>query len=152
MAADFAATAVKYPLSRFTIAAAVSCSLILLKPLMSEKKIVTIFRSAGSGAPSLLPIRRVTMRGSTNLPNTSLMRSRSRSSATMRLKARASSPTSSLVVTRAVTPVSPCSIARVLARRRRNAATTCSEPTLLMAMPITLATMKRMKLSLALSR
>ena len=63
--------------------------------------------------------------------------------------AGAASGNDTRVVMTAVTSVWPCSIARVLAMRRRNAATICLEPTLLMAMPIALATKKRVKLSLA---
>ena len=67
---------------------------MLLKSAMSEKNTVSVRRSAWS-AP--LPMSWLMSRGSTNLPNVSLMRSRERNSSTMRLNEVASSPTSSRV-------------------------------------------------------
>ncbi len=114
-----------------------------LKSAMSEKNTVSVRRSAWS-AP--LPMSWLMRRGSTNLPNVSLMRSRERSSSTMLLNDRASSPTSSRVRMTTGAEFVPDAMARALATSWRSPLTAWAEPTALMPRPMPQAAMNRAKL------
>ena len=128
------------------MAVAVSCSLIDVKPFRSEKRIVATRRSAWSMSSCDVSISRATTRGSRYFPKVSLIRSLVRSSPAMWLKASASWPISSLLVTGTLAARSPASMALAPSTRRRRARTRLFAPAALRPRPTTSATAKRTRL------
>ena len=126
---------VMYRFSTLTSPAGVMPSLKLVKPFMSQKKIVISRREPLTSVSSGRSISPATMRGSTYLPNVSWICALRRSSPTMLLKDRVSRPISSREVIGMMVSSAPPSTAAVPSSKRRTGRTKPRVTAAAMVMP-----------------